>query len=106
MVQKHAHRRDPRILSGLRINGPVARHRAALHRVRFLPGDAALCVPHFLPLEKGAPLLARRPALACARDFFDLQCCLLRSANLFWANRAPPVVEQPPEKASTVTTVL
>ena len=83
MVQEHAHRGDSRILSGLRIDGPVAWHRAALHRVRSLHGDAALCVPHFLKLEKGSSALARRPPLECARDFHHLQRRLLRHADFF-----------------------
>jgi membrane protein involved in D-alanine export len=47
-----------------------------LHRIRSVHGNAAICIPHFLQLEKGAPLLARRPALECARRFitFNAVC--------------------------------
>src|SRR5262245_37417501 len=87
MVQKHAYRCDPGILSGLRINGPLAWHRAALHRVWSVHGDVALGVSYFLQLEKGAPLLARRPALECTRPFHHLQRRLLRHANFLWTHR-------------------
>src|SRR5262249_26291910 len=87
MVQKHAHRRHPGILSGFRINGPVAWHRAALHRVWFLPGDAALSLPHFFQLEKSSSAVARRPPLECVRRFYHLQRSLLRSINFLWTNR-------------------
>src|SRR4029077_8411324 len=40
-----------------------------------------------LQLEKGAPLLARRPALECARRFYHFQRRLLRSAHFLWAHR-------------------
>src|SRR4029077_8835195 len=64
-----------------------ARHRTALHPVRSLHGNAALCVPHFLQLEKGSSALARRPALECARRFHHFQRGLLRPANFLWAHR-------------------
>src|SRR6476659_6244860 len=87
MVQKHAHRRDPGILPSLRINGAMARHRAALHPVWSLHGNTALCVPHFLQLEKASSAVARRPILECARRFHHFQRGLLRSANFLWAHR-------------------
>src|SRR5262245_40052008 len=87
MVQEYAHRCDSRILSGLRTNGPMARDRAALHHIRSLYGDAALCVPHCFQLEKGTPLLARRAAVECARPFHHLQRGLLRYANFLWTHR-------------------
>src|SRR4029077_1301365 len=87
MVQEHAYRRDPRILPRLRINGAMARHRAALHPVRSLHGNAALCVPHFLELEKGSSAVAQRRALECCRHFYHFQRGLLRSANFLWTHR-------------------
>src|SRR5262249_28532597 len=94
MVQEYAHFRDPGIFSGLRIDGPVAWHRAALHPVRSLHGDVALCVPHFFHLEKA---LARRPALECTRPFHHLQCGLLRHANFLWTDRRSPGPTTTPE---------
>src|SRR5262249_52322401 len=52
-----------------------------------VPGDAAIYLPHFLELEKSAPLLARRAALACARCFHHIQCRLLRTADFFRTRR-------------------
>jgi membrane protein involved in D-alanine export len=51
MVCKHKHRRDLGIFSCIRVNGPMAWDRAALHCLWSLPGDAALGVPHFFQVE-------------------------------------------------------
>src|SRR5438477_2633078 len=76
MVQKHAHGSDRGLLSRVRTNGFVAWHRAALHPLWPIHGDAALRVPHILKLEKGAPLLARRPSVNALAVFitFNAVC--------------------------------
>src|SRR5205807_8484321 len=64
MVCAQGSRSDRRLFFSLRTDGPVARPRASLHRLRILSAGVALCVAHSFPLEYATPLPARRSALA------------------------------------------